>query len=84
MKYFDIDREVLKQFKERFGGCGFLMENGGDPAHYSNKTGKHYDLSSLTPEEVHTLIKQSLKEGKDLLFEKVKNKEVKIIEGAIY
>lgn len=91
MDYFYTDEIVVEQFGElllrqfytKFGTCLFFVHDIGLCMRLKNNQ-HDYDLSDLTPEEVRSLIEQSLKKGKDLLLGKVKNKEVKIIEGAIY
>ena len=46
-----------------------------------SKASHIYDISFLTLEKIKQLMEQSLKEGKDLLFEVCKDKEVIVTQG---
>ena len=63
----------LEDYKRKFKAELFFHPFTSRPCYRSLETKEEYKLFNFSVKEVNRLIKQSLKQGKDLLFEKCKD-----------
>ena len=75
MSYPTMPIQLEIDFEKKFNASVYISFLGeGYLYSLKKEDAPCYELFSLTKNEIDTLMEQSLKEGKDLLFERCKNK----------